>query len=64
MLVYNIMMNYVIEKKMGSETNDGFAKKTRQSKDIKWSAVPMPCYVYFIKIVSFIFYFIYLIYYA
>ena len=26
---------------------------TRQSKDIKWSAVPLPCYVYLIKIVSF-----------
>ena len=26
--------------------------KTRQSKDIKWSAVPLPCYVYLIKIFS------------
>ena len=25
--------------------------KTRQSKDIKWSAVPLPCYVYLIRIV-------------
>ena len=31
---------------------DQFVVLTRQSKDIKWSAVPLPCYVYLIKIVS------------
>ena len=37
----------------GYECDARSKEKGVSSKDIKWSAIPLPCYIYLIKIVSY-----------